>query len=152
MKTIKIGKSEYRLAESAEDISIRRFVELKSCLIQKETGVAVPSLIKAIQGFIKGFDTQSKSEMLISLYNYVGGLQKVESMEDAEQMIFSLICYEKDEDETKYDKTQAKEKLERMNKEGLKQGIVIKEVESFIKGSPILSGLYLVRSLLNLKE
>lgn len=154
MKTWRINENgkEYKIAENADDLSVRRFAQLKEFLIQKETGVAVPSLIKAIQGFIKGYDTNSKSEMLISLYNYAGGLRNIADMEDADQLIFSVICNEAGEDETKYDKTLAKEKLERMNKEGLKQRQVVKEVESFIKDSPILSGLYLVRSLLNLQE
>jgi hypothetical protein len=154
MKTwrIKENSKEYRIAENAEDLSVRRFAQLKEFLITKETGVTVPSLIKAIQGFIKGFNTDNKAEMLIALYNYAGGLQKAEAMEDADQMIFTVICLDTNEDETKYDKTLAKEKLERMNLEGLKQGQVIKEVESFIKGSPILSSLYLVKSLMNLQE
>ena len=154
MKTWRINEKsrEYRIAETAEDLSVRRFAQLKEFLVQKETGVVIPELIKTYENIIKGFDTHSPASMLIAFLNHLNGLKQVQSLEDADQMIFSVICYEKDEDETKYDKTQAKEKLERMNKEGLKQGIVIKEVESFIKGSPILSGLYLVRSLLNLKE
>lgn len=154
MKTwrIKPDGKEYKLAENADDLSVRRFAQLKAFLIQKQTGVNIPSIISAMQGFIKGFDSGSKSEMLITLYNYAGGLQKIEALEDADQMIFSVICFDKDEVVSKYDETQAKEKLTRMNEEGLTQGQVVKEVEDFIKGSPTLSSFYLVRSLLNLPK
>ena|SRR3990172_59114 len=154
MKTWKIkpdGK-EYKLAENANDLSVRRFAQIKAFLMQKQTGVNVPDIINAMQGFIKGFDTGSKSEMLITLYNYAGGLQKVDAMEDADQLMFTVICLEPGEDVAEYDMTLAKEKLSRMNKEGLTQGQVIQEVEAFIKDSPILSSFYLVRSLLNLPK
>ena len=151
MKTWKIkeGGKEYKLAENADDLSTWRFIHLKEFLVQKETGVAIPSLIKAIQGFVKGFNANNSAEMLLTLYNYLGGLQKVEDQEDATQMIFTVICLEEGEDETKYDKGLAKEKLKRMSAEGLKQGQVATEVESFIKGSPILSSLYLAKSLVS---
>lgn len=152
MKTWKIkeGGKEYRIAENADDLSTWRFIHLKEFLVQRETGIAIPSLIKAVQGFIKGFNANNQAEMLITLYNYLGGIQKVDEMEDATQMIFTVICLEQGEDDTKYDKGMAKEKLKRMSDEGLKQGQVVREVESFIKGSPILSSLYLAKSLVGL--
>lgn len=154
MKTWKIKPDgiEYKLAENANDLSVRRFAQLKVFLMQKQTGSSIPSIISAMQGFIKGFDAGSKSEMLITLYNYAGGLQKVEALEDADQLIFTVICLEPGEDAAEYDTTLAKEKLSRMNKEGLTQGQVVEEGTTFIKGSPILSSFYLVKSLLNLKD
>jgi len=152
MKTIKIGLVDCELAENAEDLSLKRYAQLKEFLLQKETGVSLPSLSDAIRGFIRGFDTNSKAEMLISLHNYFSGIKSVEALEDADQLIFSIICYEKDEDKNEYDKTKAKEKLARWNKAGLKQGVISKASDDFIKGSPILSSLYLVTSLRSLKE
>jgi hypothetical protein len=152
MKTITIGDKTYKLAENAEDLSLKRYTQLKEYLLHKETGVPLPSLSDAIRGFIKGFDTNSKAEMLISLHNYFSGIKSVESMEDADQLIFSVICYEDGEDVLLYDKTQAKEKLKRMNSAGLKQGEVTKAVNDFIEGSPLLSSLYFLKSLQSLKD
>jgi hypothetical protein len=152
MRTYKIGSIETDLAENAEDLSLRRYAQLKEFLIQKETGVPVPSLTEAMKGFVKGFDNKSPSEMLITLHNFLTGVKQVEALEDADQYIFSIICLEKGESPTEYDKSKAKEKIKRFNDAGLKQGELAAQVEAFLKGSPILSGLYLMRSLANLKN
>ena len=153
MKTYKIPgtKTELELAENAEDLSLKRYAHLKEFLIMKDTGVSANSLADTLIGFYKGFDNKSPSEMLIVLNNYVTGLKQVRDLEDADQYIFSLICFEKDEDKKTYDKTKGKEKIDRLNLAGLKQGELVSQVEAFIKGSPILSGLYLMKSLANLQ-
>lgn len=140
MKTyqIKEGGTKYQLAEKAEDLSLKRYAQLLEFLAYKETGVPIPSLINTLRGFVKGFDDNSKSQMLITLHNYVTGASKVTEQEEPNQLIFSLICFEDGEDQTNYDKTKAKEKLTRMNKEGLIQEQVIKIVENFLVGSPTL--------------
>jgi hypothetical protein len=135
MKKIKIGETEYEQAETAEDLSIKRYADLKQYLIYKETGVAVPKLIDTIKGFIQGFDNESKSEMLITLHNYFTGLKQAEDKNDADQMMFALITFEKDEDTTKFDETLAKSKLEKWNKEGLTQRVVEDSVVNFLKAS-----------------
>ena len=135
MKKVTIGGKEYEQAETAEDLGIKRFTDLKHYLIYKETGVAAPNLIDTIRGFIQGFDNESKSEMLITLHNYFTGLQQVNESQDPDQMMFALITFDKEEDRTKFDETQAKEKLERWNKDGLTQKIVEESVGNFIKAS-----------------
>src|SRR3990172_7498643 len=129
METFKIkpdADKEYKLIKTAEELSVRRYAQLKEFLIQKETGVPIPSLIDTLRGFIKNFDI--------------------------DQMIFTVICLDKEENEKEYDKEQAKEKLKRMNEEGLTQGVIAREVENFLKGSPILLSYYLAKGLMSLKQ
>jgi len=135
MKKIKIGKTEYELCETAEDLPIKRFTALKHYMIYKETGVTIPSLINTVSGFVKGFDNESKADMLITLHNYVTGLQQVQDDFDPDQMVFALICFEKDEDKINWDETKGKEKLERMAQDGLDQRFVEETTVNFIKSS-----------------
>lgn len=152
MKPIKIGTEDdgtYELIETAEQLSARRYAQLKEFFIQKESGVAVPSLIETLRGFIKNFDSDSKAGMLITLHNYLSGINQVNIHEDADQMIFTIIVLEKGEDVKKFDKTQAKEKLQRMMDHGLTQGQVVETVTNFLKGSPILLSYYLTMGLMS---
>lgn len=152
MKTIKIGDKSYKLFETAEDLSARRYAQLKEFLIQKETGASIQSISETFQRFVKNYDQESKAGMLLTLANYLTGLKQVEALEDADQMIFTLICVEEGEDITKYDKTQAKEKLERFNSQGLTQGLLAPIVLNFIKDSPTLLNYYLTMGLMGLEE
>jgi len=154
MKKIKIGNTEYQQAETAEDLSIKRFTNLKEYLIYKETGVAAPSLIETIRGFIQGFDNESKSQMLITLHNYFTGLQKLTDNNDADQMIFSIMTFDSDEDKINFDETLAKEKLERWNNDGLTQKIVEESVTNFIKASSahFVTSLQVSLMMQNLEE
>ncbi len=154
MKKIKIGNTEYQQAETAEDLSIKRFTNLKEYLIYKETGVAAPSLIETIRGFIQGFDNESKSQMLITLHNYFTGLQQQLGNKDADQMIFAIMTFDSDEDKINFDETLAKEKLERWNNDGLTQKIVEESVTNFIKASSahFVTSLQVSLMMQNLEE
>jgi len=154
MKKIKIGNTEYQQAETAEDLSIKRFTNLKEYLIYKETGVAAPSLIETIRGFIQGFDNESKSQMLITLHNYFTGLQQLTDSKDADQMIFAIMTFDIDEDKINFDETLAKEKLERWNNDGLTQKIVEESVTNFIKASSahFVTSLQVSLMMQNLEE
>lgn len=135
MKKVTIGKQKYEQCETAEDLPIKRYTALKHYMIYKETGVTIPSLINTISGFVKGFDRESKADMLITLHNYVTGLQQVNDDYDADQLVFALITFDKDEDKTKVDETILKEKIDRWNKDGLTQGLVEETVANFINQS-----------------
>lgn len=135
MKTIEIGNKKYQQCETAEDLPIKRYAPLKHYMIYKESGVTVPSLIKAMSGFIKGFDEESKAKMLISLHNYATGLQQTLDEFDPDQMVFALITFEDGEDKHIWDETKAKDKLEKWNKDGLTQGVVEDAVVNFIEAS-----------------
>lgn len=138
MRTITIGTKEYRLIETAEELNIKRYNELEAFLIYKQTGVQANDLTNAMQGFIKGFDDNSKSKMLLSLHEYLTGIKEIEDRNNADQRIFSLICLEPDEDPNTYNAGLAIEKLERLSAEGLTQGYVKEAVENFIIASPLL--------------
>ena len=146
MKTYKIGGTEFDLIENADDMGTRRFTQLREFIIYKETGTEITSLVQAMRGFIQGFDNDSKSQMLLSLHNYFTGINQVKEGEDPDRLIFSLIVLEKGEDPKVYDKSKAKEKLQRMADLGLAQGEVTRVVENFICVSPQLSGYYSLMS------
>ena len=138
--------------ETAEELPMKRYVALKHFMVLKQTGVNVPSLIKVMQDYIGQFDQRSHSGMLITLYNYLNGLTAVEKGEDADQLMFALIVLEKDEDPDKYSKGALTEKIERFSALGITQGEVVKTVENFIEGSPILSEFYFLETLASLKN
>jgi hypothetical protein len=147
MRTIKIGETDYFLTETAEELSIKRYTELEALMVFKMTGVQIPSLVEAMRGFIAGFDENSKSKMLISLKDYHTGLLELQSKNNADQLIYSLIVLEEDEDSTEYNAGLAKEKLDRMNKDGLTQKVVRETVDAFIVASPLLYAQSLLMSL-----
>ncbi len=135
MKTITIGKKKYELAENAEDLSVKRFRDLKQYMIYRETGLDAPSLMKMLREFIDGFDNDRRSQMLLSMHNYLTGLATIEQDKDANQLMFALITFDENEDPTQFDETKAKAKIEEMNKNGLKQGFVEETVVNFITAS-----------------
>ena len=135
MKTIKIGNEKYKQIETAEDLPIQRYAMLKEYVIWKETGVDTPNLVTTITKFVHGFDNESKAAMLTSLYDYMTGIKQAKEEIDADQMIFALITLEDDEDQTKTNDGFLKEKLGRMNANGLTQKVVEETVENFIQAS-----------------
>lgn len=141
MKTFQIKPEgiKFNLFETAEDLPAKRWLELRAYLVQKTVGVPIPDFHKWGSEFIKGFDNNSKSEMLIAWHNYMLGLTDVKNREDADLMIFAIICNEEGEETNRFDPSKAKEKLERMYAEGLTIGVAKENVDFFIDASPILS-------------
>lgn len=155
MKTYTIGDhSEVKLTmiETAEELPTRRFLELKALLVQKETGCNLPSLHESMAQYVKEFDNRSQAGMLITLYNYLTGLDSVVEGNDADQLLFSLMVLEEGENPKIWDKNLAKEKMSRLADLGLTQGEVNREVEAFLKGSKILSGFYSLMNSVSLKQ
>ena len=152
MKSYKIGDADYKLCETAEDLSIVRYNELKVFMIQKDAGIDLPSLMENYKQRMQAYNTQSIPDLVIADYNFINGLQTVMDRTDSEQMIFALIVLEDGEEQTKFDRTQAREKLKRMNEQGLTQGEVSKVVKDFILGSPILSEYSFLMSLESLQQ
>lgn len=134
MKKVTIGDKEYQQCETAEDLPIKRYTALKHYMIYKETGVTIPSLIDTISGFVRGFDKESKADMLITLHNYVTGLSQIQDDFDPDQMVYALITFEEGEDINKVDETKLKEKLESWS-EHLTQGVVEDTIVGFIERS-----------------
>lgn len=135
MKDYKIGKLTVQICESLEDLNIKRHVAVKAQMIKLETGEEIPSLKKHWIKMRKEFDMTSPSGMLLEMHEFINGLNNLENMEDADQMIFALITLDKDEHPGSLDKNMLLKKLERFSEAGLKQGDVKKEVANFISGS-----------------
>lgn len=135
MRTIKIGEVEYQQLETAEDLSVERYAILKEYILYKETGVDTPSLSRTITGFVHGFDNESKAHMLTTLYDFLIGTNRAVEKVDADQLVFSLITLEEGEDVNSTNEGFLKEKLKRMNANGLTQSVVEETVENFISSS-----------------
>lgn len=148
MKKLTIGNITVDCCETAEDLPIKRAVAMKEYILYKERGLDIPSLVKTFKGFIQAFDEKSPSQMLISMMDFVKGAENIVKGEDPDQMLFALITFEDGEDKGNTDKTLLKNKLERLSKEGLSQGLVEKEVENFMKGwQPHLSSYFQTSSV-----
>jgi len=149
MKKIKIGNREFKQIENAEELPIKRYTLLKQYVIYKQTGVNTPDLINTITSFVRGFDNESKSDMLISLHNYITGLNQIKDNYDIDQMIFSLITLLPDEKINDISEEKIKDKIDVFSELGLKQGIVEECVANFMMNSQTL----LISSLkMNLNE
>jgi hypothetical protein len=135
MKTIQIGKLKVKVAENANDINIQRFVAMKEYVIAKETGIDRPTLTSTFKQIYQNFNKNDSAGTLIAIYDFINGLANIEKQQDAHQMIFALLTLEENEDETNTDKTFLKEKLDRLAKQGLKQGTVEEYSENFIIAS-----------------
>ena len=146
MKTIQISDTEIEQAENADDLPIQRYIAIKEQIIYKASGMDIPSIVKTFESVIKQFDNESRSGMLIALYDFINGLKKVQSGDDPDQMIFALMTFEKDENKHNADTTKLKEKLKRYAELGLLQKQVREATENFIKASPTLSTIFIPTS------
>jgi hypothetical protein len=138
MKEVTIGGVVYHQCETIEDMTIKRFKSLKEYLVKSQFGMDIADVKNMFQGFIEGFDRESKSQMLISLYNFVNGLTAIEDGVDYNEMIYTVMTYGKEEDRGGFDETVAKKKLEVWNAGGLDPKTVKDTVEGFVKASPEL--------------
>lgn len=134
MKTIELGEYKYRICETADDLPIKRYVQLKEYLSYKDTGVDRASLIEMVQKFVISFDTESKSGMLIALKDYLTGLNLIRDKKDPDQLIFSVITFEEGEP-NEFNEGFAMEKLNRMNEYGVTQGFIEDQIVNFIVAS-----------------
>lgn len=137
MKKIDIGDKTYSQCESPEDLNIGRYPALKEYILYKQTGVDNADLVSTLGKFCRDFDNNSKSQMLITLYDYMTGLNMAKNKKDPDQFIYALMTLEDDEDPSKFDETHAKEKLSRMSEAGLTQGQIVEAVTAFMEASKL---------------
>jgi hypothetical protein len=130
---LKQGKEivKIKVCETIEDINIKRFMAMKEWMIYKESGMELPSLKKTYIDIVRAFDDNSPSRILLKLHEQVQGLTFIENGKDPNQMMFSLMCIEEGEDETNTDHQQLMDKMDRLAKMGLNQGVVLSETENF---------------------
>jgi len=133
MKKIEgIKDDRFKLCETIEDINIKRFIAIKEQVILREAGMDFPSLKDLLIKWVRAFDNESKSQMLIHLHDHLRAISNLEKGKDPNQLIFALMVVEKGEDTSNVDETMLMERLETLSKLGLKQGTVISETENFI--------------------
>ena len=152
MKKIKIGKKEYDICETAEDLPIKRYTALKHYLMYKQLGVDVPDLNNTLERFVRNFDNERKAQMIITLNDYITGVKMVEDNKDPDQLAFAVITFDKDEDKLNFDETKGFAKLEEMASEGLTQKVVEHEVTAFIQASSAHFVTYLRENLMRQME
>ena len=152
MKKIKIGKKEWEICETAEDLPIKRYTALKHYLMYKQLGVDVPDLNVTLERFVRNFDNERKAQMIITLNDYVTGAKMVEDGKDPDQLAFAVITFDKDEDKLNFDESKGFVKLEEMANEGLTQKVVEEEVKAFIQASSAHFVTYLRESLMGQME
>ncbi len=134
MKVLKLKGTEIKIAETIEDVNIKRWVAIKEQVMYKESGADLPTLKTFFTEFADAFDRDSKSSMFIKLYDFINSMDRLEQGKDPDQMIFALITLEKGEDEMSTDTTMLNEKLDRMAKLGITQGMVKENVSAFMNG------------------
>lgn len=132
MKSLEIGSLKVKLAETLEDINIKRFTAVKQWVVAKDCGMDLPLNRNVFVSVIRAFNESNSAEMLIKLNDHVAGLRNVAENTDANQMIFALATLEDGEDSASTDETLLKEKLERFANAGLTQWQCKQYAEDFI--------------------
>jgi len=142
MKKIKIGKKEYSLCESVNDLYDIRFPIFLNFLRMSIENIDKPLFAgkkqKAEEWLNKAMPYNAVKEFL----DYGSSINLDQVNITGLSMCFSLICLDNGEDQSNIDETFLKEKLGKMQKDGLKRGIVEEQVSSFIKASPDSFGEY----------
>ena len=135
MKKIEIGKKEYLLCETANDLNARRYKELKDYLLMIESGVDVPTISKHALSVKTAINQNDIYSVVVGFHNFLTGLEMVKAKKDPFHYIFALIVSKPDEDQSVFSESLADDKLKEMYSEGLTQGYIEEVVNSFLKGS-----------------
>lgn len=142
MKTIKIGEIEYDLCENMNDILDSRFMTFKQYLLQSLERIDKPLFEATRQRAIAFLNKQQFYQAFQEFENYGEAIRIQEQNYESTSICFTIICLEKDEDQTKSDLNFFKGKLKKMQKEGLIRGFVEESVQNFIIASPNSFGEY----------
>lgn len=142
MKQISIGKENYNLLESVNDISDKRFAFFKMYLLQSLEGIDRPLFAETMQKAMDHFNGHRYVQAWGEFENYAHAIEYEKYNEDALSKCFALICLEPEEDQLNLDDNYLKEKLERLNKDGLTRGFVEESVRNFTQASPLSFGAY----------
>ena len=142
MKKIEIGKKEYSLCESVNDLYDIRFPVFLNFLRMSIENIDKPLFAvkkqKAEEWLNKAMPYNAVKEFL----DYGSSIDLEQVNTTGLSMCFALICIDNGENQSKIDESFLKEKLNKMRKEGLKRGMVEEQVSSFIKASPDSFGEY----------
>lgn len=151
---IKPDGKVYQVCESAEDLGIKRYTQLKLVIIEQSAGMKIPDLLTWFANRRKYYNTNDIYSLLTEEINLATAIQNnsTKIFSEASHLIFGLIVNEEGEDRFEYDATKITEKLYRMAQEGLTQGEVLEVTENFITASPILCESFFLMSLLAMQK
>jgi len=142
MKKIEIGKKEYSLCESVNDIYDIRFPVFLNFLRMSIENIDKPLFAAKQQKAEEWLNKAMPYNAIKEFLNYGSSINLEQVNTTGLSMCFSLICLDNGEDQSNIDESFLKEKLDKMRKEGLKRGVVEEQVSSFIKASPDSFGEY----------
>lgn len=142
MKKIEIGKEEYNLCESVNDLYDIRFPVFLNFLRMSIENIDKPLFAAKQQKAEEWLNKAMPYNAIKEFLDYGSSINLEQVNTTGLSMCFALICLDNDEDQSNIDESFLKEKLDKMRKEGLKRGIVEEQVSSFIKASPDSFGEY----------
>lgn len=142
MKKIEIGKKEYNLCESVNDLYDIRFPVFLNFLRMSIENIDKPLFAAKQQKAEEWLNKAMPYNAIKEFLNYGSSINLEQVNTTGLSMCFSLICLDNGEDQSNIDESFLKEKLDKMRKEGLKRGVVEEQVSSFIKASPDSFGEY----------
>jgi hypothetical protein len=144
MKTIEKENAKWLLCETASDLNIVRYAELKNCIIEHSSlTAAIPDPDAWLKERHKMYNSPGGCDfagLVTADLNFAREINTCKIGYDAYQHAYAIITLEENEQPHIYDKTLAGEKLKRMAAAGLTQGEVQEAITDFILASPELSG------------
>lgn len=144
MKTIEKPNAKWLLCESASDLNIVRYVELKNCIIEQSSLTsAIPDPDTWLKERHKMYNSPGGCDfagLVAADLNFAREINSCKIGYEAYQQAYAIITLEVNERPDIYDRTLAREKLLRFAEAGLTQGDVQEAVTDFILASPELSG------------
>ena len=145
MKQIKIGKADYTLLESVNDINDKRFIVFKMYLLLSLEGIDRPLFRVTMEKAMAHFNHQRYIQAWGEFENYSHAIEYEKYNDDALSKCFALICLEQGEDQANTDDNFLIEKLGRLHENGLTRGLVEESVQNFTIKSPLSFGSYSLR-------
>jgi hypothetical protein len=142
MKKLKIGKKEYSLCESVNDLYDIRFPIFLNFLRMSIEDIDKPLFASKQQKADEWLNKAMPYNAVKEYLDYGSSINLEQVNTTGLSMCFALICLDNGEDQSNTDESFLKEKLDKMRKNGLKRGIVEEQVSSFIKASPDSFGEY----------
>lgn len=138
MKQLKIGKLSIRVCEHQGDINYLRFVKFKQWAPQFWERMDSPTFKEYFEKFKELHNKGKYAESVMIWYDYQLAIkQTVEQSFDAWGICFALIAiFPKEDEKSCPDDIQLREKIDRLNAEGITAQQVKEGVLNFMKASP----------------
>lgn len=135
MKRITINKIEYKLCEDATEVNAKIYPSLLEWYLHHQTGVAMPNLKDMAVSLMDSYNKMRPADAIIKLNDFIHGIDILKNKSLPLQMLFSMIVLEDDESQYNWTETSAKQKLEKMFKDGLTEGQIEEIILPFCEAS-----------------